>query len=528
MRLLRSRVELRRWAVVWTTFLFLFALPGAAQECPGDCDGDGQVTVAELIRGVRIAIGLAEASACPPMDRNADGMVNVNELVAAVAASLEQCVADTPTPTVTPIGPFCGDGVVDAPEECDDGNLAAGDGCSGACQLEPGGDVCAGVPVRDGGSLRLELVAAGLQNPVHATAPPLDPNRLFVVEQRGIVRLVKTTAEGRQLLATPFLDIVDRVRSPGGNDERGLLSIAFHPDYESNGRFFVNYTCREPNCPDGVEDSSTVISRFERSADPDRADVASERVVLTVDQPYSNHNGGQLAFGPDGYLYVGMGDGGSAFDPQGYAQRDDTLLGKMLRVDVDVDTPPYWRVPDDNPPGGAGELALIWAKGLRNPWRFSFDRGTGDMYIGDVGQRSFEEIDVQPAGSTGGENYGWDFYEAAACVEPPNCPDRLFYVFPVVQYARTAGISVTGGFVYRGCAIPSLRGTYFYSDFGSAFIRTFVLVDGTATQLRDRTDEIAVPDGLDVQFPASFGEDARGELYLVDRDGEVFQFVGDG
>jgi cysteine-rich repeat protein len=519
------RGELR---VASLLLLLAVAAGGAtAQSCPGDCDGDGQVSIAELIRGVRIALGEASADECPPVDGNGDGVVTVNELVAAVRASLEKCVADTPTPTMTPIGPFCGNGVAEAPEECDDGNTAGGDGCSAACELEPGGDVCAGVPIADGAALRAVLVAAGLQNPVHATAPPLDPNRLFIVEQRGRVRLVKTTADGRELLETPFLDIVDRVRSGSFNDERGFLSIAFHPDYESNGWFFANYTCRAPNCPPGADDSSTVISRFTRSADPDWADAASERVLLTVDQPFTNHNGGQLAFGPDGYLYVGMGDGGSGFDPQGNAQSDATLLGKMLRVDVDVAEPPYWRAPDDNPAGGEGELALIWAKGLRNPWRFSFDRANGDLYIGDVGQRTFEEIDVQPGTSRGGENYGWVFYEAGSCVAPPNCPDRLSFVFPVLQYGRNDGISVTGGFVYRGCAMPSLRGTYFYSDFGSAFIRTFVLLDGTATQRRDRTAEIAVPSGLDIQFPASYGEDARGELYIVDRDGEVFQLVAD-
>ncbi len=524
MRGLRVRFRgTRRW--VYAAVMMMTVRVAVAQSCPGDCNGDGQVSIAELIRGVRIALGESALDECPVVDANGDGTVSVSDLIAAVRASLERCVADTPTPTVTPLGPFCGNGKAEAPEECDDGGAGNGDGCTADCQLEPGGNVCAGVEITDSAVLRAELVASGLQNPVQATSPPLDPNRLFVVEQPGRVRLVKTTAEGRELLETPYLDITDRVRSAGGNDERGLLGIAFHPDYEVNGWMFVNYTCRAPNCPEGFDDSSTVISRFTRSADPDRADVGDERVILAIEQPFTNHNGGQLAFGPDGYLYVGMGDGGSGFDPQGNAQNDSTLLGKMLRIDVSPTDPPYWRVPDDNPIPGRTELSLIWAKGLRNPWRFSFDRATGDLYIGDVGQRSFEEIDVQPANSLGGENYGWDIYEGFTCVEAGNCPDPDLFARPVLQYGRSDGISVTGGFVYRGCAIPSLRGNYFYSDFGTGFIRTFVLLDGTATQRRDRTAEIGVPNGLDIQFPASYGEDARGELYIVDRDGDVFQLV---
>jgi len=506
--------------------------PAPAQSCAGDCDGDGQVTIAELVRGVRIALGELPVEECDGLDGDGDGTVNVAELIRAVRAALEICIADTPTPTVTPLGPFCGDGAADGLEECDDGNTAGGDGCSAACELEPGGDPCAGVPVAATAQLRAVRVASGLSSPVHIAGPPLDPHRIFVVEQAGRVRLVKTTIAGRELQAEPFLDIAGRVRSGGANDERGLLGIAFHPNYESNGWFFVNYTCRAAGCPPGLSDGSTVVSRFERGATADVAVVESERVLLAIPQPSTNHNGGQVAFGPDGYLYVGMGDGGSFDDPLEAGQDDDTLLGKMLRLDVDVADAPYWRTPDDNPDRRAGPLGLIWAKGLRNPWRFSFDRANGDLYIADVGQNRFEEINVQPGNSTGGENYGWDIFEADTCFNdrqgpPSQCPaPRDGFVFPVLQYGRGDGVSVSGGFVYRGCAMPALHGTYFYSDFATAFIRTFVFAGGVATQQMDRTQAIDVADGLDIRFISSYGEDARGELYIADRaGGEVFQLV---
>ncbi len=499
-----------------------------SQPCPGDCDGDGQVTIGELIRGVRMALAEIPAEAC--FDGDGDGRVGISELIVAVRAALGVCMADTPTPTATPTGPACGDGRTDFPEECDDGATAAGDGCSATCELEAGGDVCAGIAPATGDAVRAEVVADGLANPVHVAAPPLDPHRTFIVEQAGRVRLLKTTASGRELLETPFLDISERVRSAGGNDERGLLSIAFHPDYESNGWFFVNYTCRAPHCPESFADSSTVVARFDVSVDADVADASSEKVVLAVGQPFANHNGGQVAFGPDGMLYVGMGDGGLFNDPQETGQRDDTLLGKMLRLDVDVEDAPYRRVPADNPNGRTDELGFIWAKGLRNPWRFSFDRANGNLYIGDVGQGTFEEINVQPGSSGGGENYGWDLFEGDVCFEPDpgqdDCPNpNDGFTHPVLRYGRNHGISVTGGFVYRGCALPSLDGRYFYSDFASAWLRTFVLLDGTLTDERDLTDSIAVAGTTSIDSVSSFGEDARGELYVVDRGGEVFQLV---
>src|SRR5262249_20752364 len=237
-------------------------------------------------------------------------------------------------------------------EEWDDGNTVSGDGCSATCALEPGGNLCAGIPTVSGTDARTILVTDQLVHPVHITAPPRDPRRIFIVEQAGDIRLVKDGT----LLDDPFLSIGDRITSGG---ERGLLGLAFHPDYETNGRFFVDYTDTQ---------GDTVIARYQVGADPDHADRDSERILITIAQPFANHNGGQVAFGPDRYLYVGMGDGGSGGDPFGNGQRDDTLLGKLLRIDVDVDQAPYRRIPPDNPHAERGDpLGLIWAQGLRNP-----------------------------------------------------------------------------------------------------------------------------------------------------------------
>jgi glucose/arabinose dehydrogenase len=311
-------------------------------------------------------------------------------------------------------------------------------------------------------------------------------------------------------LPTPFLDIDAKVRSGG---ERGLLSMAFHPDYESNGRFFVNYT-REP-------DGATVVSRFDVSGNPDVANGASEKILLTISQPFTNHNGGQIAFGPDGRLYVGMGDGGAGGDPNDVSQSDSSLLGKMLRLNVDVDSAPYHSVPPDNPNAGAGlPLGLIWAKGLRNPWRFSFDRANGDLYIGDVGQNAVEEIDYTVAASTGGENYGWDDMEGSSCYEPASGCLTAGRVLPIVEYSHAQGCSVTGGHVYRGCALPSLSGTYFYSDYCTSFVRTFEVAAGVATNPADRSAQVGTGGNI-----SSYGEDARGEIHIVNLGGEVYRIV---
>ena len=302
--------------------------PGAAL-CGGDCDGSGQVTVDELQVGATIALGAASIGDCSSLDGNGDGTVTVDELLAAVSAALEGCPAPPLTPT--PVGPGCGDGITNGQEECDDGNRQDGDGCSANCTLEPNGDLCTGIAAHSGTRLATALVAAGLSTPLYLTAEPRDVARLFIVEQTGRIRIVKWGT----LLDDPFVDLSARVSCCG---ERGLLSMAFHPNYAANGQVFVDYTDTAGN---------TVVARFRVSTDPDRLDADSEEVIFRQQQPFPNHNGGLVLFGPDGYLYVGLGDGGSAGDPQGNGQSLHTWLGKLLRIDVNGG-PPY-SIPADNP-----------------------------------------------------------------------------------------------------------------------------------------------------------------------------------
>ncbi|MGH7558757.1 MAG: PQQ-dependent sugar dehydrogenase, partial [Gemmatimonadota bacterium] len=349
------------------------------------------------------------------------------------------------------------------------------------------------------GEPTLREIADGLDFPVHLVSPPGD-ERLFVVEKVGTIRVIR---EG-QVLEAPFLDIRDLV---SGGSEQGLLSVAFHPDYPTNGRFFVDYT---------NQDGDTRVVEYRVSADPDRADSAPVRTILSVDQPFANHNGGLLVFGPDGMLYVGLGDGGSAGDPQENGQDTGTLLGSLLRIDVDGGTP--YSIPSDNPfAGQAGSRGEIWAYGLRNPWRYSFDRGTGDLYIADVGQNDLEEVNAEP-GDQGGINYGWNVMEGTECFQNDDC-DMNGLTLPVLEYDHGDGCSVTGGFVYRGEALPELQGHYFYSDFCSGFVRSFRLAGGEAVEER-RWPELE-PGGS----VSSFGEDADGELYIMTREGSVFQIV---
>ena len=415
--------------------------------------------------------------------------------------------------------PACGDGEATFPEECDDGDTASGDGCSATCQLEDASALCAGVPVTSGTDLAVELIGFASQ-PIDLTAPALDPNRLFVVERAGVIRIFRDDA----FLPTPFLDISSIVSCCGG--ENGLLGLAFHPDYDSNGRFFVNYINLS---------GDTAIARYEVSAgDPDVADAGSGEVLFTVGQLANNHNGGQVAFGSDGYLYVGMGDGGFADDPAEAGQDPTTLLGKMLRVDVDVETSPFWTVPPDNPnfSTGTDPLELIWASGLRNPWRFSFDRATGDLYIADVGQDALEEVNYQAVASSGGENYGWDIFEGTSCFEPepllPMCPDPpTGYTHPVLEYSHSQGCSITGGHVYRGCSLPDLDGKYFYTDYCTPFVASFEISGGSATNLEDWSTELSDALGGGFNGAIAFGRDARGELYLLKQAGQIYKIVGD-
>jgi glucose/arabinose dehydrogenase len=348
-------------------------------------------------------------------------------------------------------------------------------------------------------SVRLEPVASGLAFPLDFAAPPGDPSRQFIAEKGGRVRVLRDGV----LLDRPFLDLSGRV---SGGSEQGFLGIAFHPGYPSDPRFFVNYT-------DLAGD--THVASFRVSGNPDVA-APSGADLFVVDQPFPNHNGGGLAFGPDGFLYIGLGDGGSEGDPLGNGQSLSTLLGKMLRIDVDRGSP--YAIPAGNPfLGTAGARGEIWSYGLRNPFRFSFDRGTGDLYIGDVGQAAREEIDFAPRAS-GGQNYGWNRTEGTLCFATSSC-NRDGITFPIAEYGHDAGCAVTGGYVYRGTAIPALQGEYFFGDFCSGFVRSLRVGGGSASGQTD-WPQLAPGDSI-----TSFGQDAAGELYVVTGGGNVFRIA---
>lgn len=341
-------------------------------------------------------------------------------------------------------------------------------------------------------ALRLSEAVVGLDQPVYAVSPPGDRSRLFAVEQGGTLRIV---VDG-ELQEEPFLDISDLTEARG---EQGFLGIAFHPAYSDNGRFWVNYTDL---------DGDTVVAEYARSAeDPNLADAEPVRRLLGVEQPFGNHNGGMLEFGPDGLLYIGLGDGGAAADPLGSGQNPQSKLGAMLRIDVDL----YPEPPDGNLPGADPD---VWAIGLRNPWRYSFDRATGDLYIADVGQNLFEEVHVEAAGAGQG-NYGWDIMEGLHCFNPEEGCDMSGLLLPAVEYGRDLGCSVTGGYVYRGEAIPALDGWYLYGDFCSNRVWAMRWEAGEVLEHHEITDEID-PDGA-IRGLASFGEDAAGEVYVVSR-----------
>jgi glucose/arabinose dehydrogenase len=352
----------------------------------------------------------------------------------------------------------------------------------------------------DPGSLR--QIVSGLDRPVYLTQPADGTNRLFIVEQPGLIAILQ---DGR-LLPDPFLDLRDRVNSRG--DEQGLLGLAFHPQYRQNGRFFVDYT--------DAKGAANIVRYTVSASDPNRADPASATAILRIDHPnYQNHNGGDLVFGPDGYLYFGMGDGGSQGDPLGHGQSLTTLLAKLLRIDVNVE--PYG-IPPDNPfRGHALALPEIWAYGLRNPWRFSFDRATGDLYIADVGQDTYEEVDFQPAGSRGGQNYGWNYMEGFHPYEgtaPPGLTD------PIAEYSHAeGGCAIIGGYVYRGTQVPQLRGLYVFGDNCSG------LIWGLARTSAGWQKTVLFRSGLAI---SSFGEDQAGEVYVLDLRGAVYQWVAAG
>jgi glucose/arabinose dehydrogenase len=346
-------------------------------------------------------------------------------------------------------------------------------------------------------SLRAVEVASGLSNPLYLTAPAGD-DRLFVVEQAGRVRIIKDGG----LLPQPFLDITARTSSGG---ERGLLSIAFHPQYATNGYLYASYT-------DLAGD--TRIERYSVSpTNPDAADQASAQLVLSVVQPYSNHNGGLVVFGPDGMFYVGLGDGGSGGDPHNNGQSRSTLLGKLLRLDVNGGTP--YAIPAGNPfIGQVGAREEIWALGLRNPWRFAFDRVASLLYVADVGQSRWEEIHVVAA-NRAAVNYGWRLLEGSECYGAATC-NAQGLERPVVEYSHAEGCSVTGGAPYRGRLIAGIAGHYFYSDFCTGFLRSFRYENGQAVDQRSW-------DVGDLGSVLSFGVDAAGELYILSANGRVYR-----
>ncbi len=348
-------------------------------------------------------------------------------------------------------------------------------------------------------AVHLEPMLEGLEQPVYLTHA--GDERLFIVEKRGRIMIVQNW----KILSTPFLDIQDQVGSEGS--EQGLLSIVFHPRYEVNGRFFINYTNTEGH---------TVLARYQvQSNNPNQADTSTELIMMTVGQPFAVHNGGLLAFGPDGYLYASIGDGGTSGDFFSNAQNKGNLLGTILRLDVDFAEP--YAIPADNPFVNDDSIRNeIWATGLRNPWRFSFDRLTGDLFIADVGQFEWEEVSYQKASSKGGQNYGWDILEGSHCYSQDTC-DSTGFIAPIVEYNhQEGGCAITGGYVYRGLQFPKLNGNYFFADYCSGKLWALVQEesgDWQTTELLD-TDQLF----------SSFGEDKMGEMYILGfTSGTIFQ-----
>jgi len=356
----------------------------------------------------------------------------------------------------------------------------------------------------DGSQYQLVEVASDLVRPLFLTHAGDGSGRLFIVGQNGHIWVMR---DG-QVLEQPFLDVSGIISRD--SSERGLLGLAFHPAYELTGQFFINYTDSQ---------GDTAIARYRVSSDnPDLAAPDSGEIILQINQPFANHNGGGIVFGPDGYLYIGMGDGGSGGDPQGNGQNPAALLGKMLRIDVNgTDGERAYAIPADNPYVNNADLAPeVWALGLRNPWRFSFDRETGDLYIGDVGQNQYEEVNFQPGDSAGGENYGWNILEGRHNYSGGTAPDGL--VDPFFEYSHTdGGCSVTGGYLYRGAALPDLQGVYLFGDYCSGIVWASRR-NGTGAWQTDVFLQTA-------RTISSFGEDEAGELYLIHHGGSVLQLA---
>jgi glucose/arabinose dehydrogenase len=398
-------------------------------------------------------------------------------MLVASTLGLASCAPGTATPasTVIAVGP-----------------TATGAGPSAAVTAAPTPEPTAATPA----IIRLDVVAGGLESPLDIAAADDGSGRLFVAEQGGRIRIVRDGVT----VERPMLDIGDRITAGG---ERGLLGIALHPNFPTDPRVFADYTDLDGN---------TVVSSFTVAADdPDALDPASEQILLQVDQPYPNHNGGAVVFGPDGMLYISLGDGGSGGDPQGNGQRLDTLLAKILRIDVDVasDQVPPYGIPSDNPyaDGGGGARPEIWLSGLRNAWRIRFDRATGDLWIGDVGQGAWEEIDVVRAGQ-GGLNLGWNVMEGFHCYEPSEGCDQTGLTLPVAEYGHNQGCAVVGGVVIDDPTTPTINGRYIFTDNCSG--RVWLL--DTAGDGR-REPVLALESGRSL---SSIGEDGSGVVYLTD------------
>jgi glucose/arabinose dehydrogenase len=349
-------------------------------------------------------------------------------------------------------------------------------------------------------ALRLTPIVSGLSSPVHMVSPPGDP-RFFIVEQAGRIQIVKNG----QILSTPFITLASRIKLPTSvGDEHGLLGLAFHPQYATNGYFFVYYTSLS---------GDVIIERFQVSSNPDVASTSGTIVIVIPHSADPYHNGGGIAFGPDGYLYLGVGDGGCCRDPFQNGQNTNSLLGKLLRIDV---TSLPYSIPASNPfVGQANRRAEIWSYGLRNPWRFDIDAASATLYIADVGEDTHEEVDAIPL-SQGGVNFGWSIMEGPQCLNPGCSTQGL--TLPVLSYDHLQGCSITGGYVYRGTQIPEVAGHYFYSDYCRGFLRSFLLVNGVATQQRDWA--IVSPG-----FVTSFGKDSSGELYVLTHAGALLKLV---
>jgi len=374
-----------------------------------------------------------------------------------------------------------------------------------------GGTITASQPQpQPGGPPTLALAAfvSGLSSPIGMEAPNDGTGRLFIVEQGGQIRIIQNGA----LVAAPFLDVSSKAGFASGG-ELGLLGLAFHPSFSANHRFFVYYTRSVSG------QIQSVFSEYAASAaNANQADASSERIMLVTNQPFDNHNGGQMAFGPDGFLYIGLGDGGSEGDPLGNGQNLQTLLGKILRIDVNGAFAPgkQYAIPPDNPFAAGGGLPEIWAYGLRNPWRFSFDRGTGKLFAGDVGQDSFEEVDI----ITKGGNFGWNKMEASHCYPPGSQCSMAGLILPIMEYAHNAagGTAIIGGFVYHGSAIPGLVGDFAFGDLSSGHVWAGVQDAGGAW-----SQTLVLNHNLTV---SSFGQDTAGELYMLDYgNGAVLRLV---